>query len=468
MLSKSVRASGLIASRRLKSKPLPLQSSPCIRGFSFFGFEFPFSINFNFKAETPQARRGKPSEEKISITRTEWEDMIRTIETIKANQRAGAKLEEIGEMLFKESPLLPLGPLGFLKAHLAKKRRESEFLKGDSVHVNPNARKVEELAAGHGDWNPDMKKYCGEKGVVQIVLGHVVRVKFPDGQEWSFNPEALSPVFSKGDSVHVNPNTRKVEELAEGHGGWVSYMKKYCGEKGVVQKVRDHFVRVKFPDGQEWSFNPRALSLHFSAGHHVHVNPDARKVEELAEGHGGWVSYMKKYCGEKGLVQKVHDHFVMVKFPDDQEYAFNPEALSPVFAKGDSVHVNPDARKVEELAEGHGGWNPDMKKYCGEKGVVQKVRDRFVMVKFPDDEEYAFNPEALSPVFSKGDSVHVNPNARKVEELAEGHGEWNPDMKKYCGEKGVVQEVLGHAVSVKFPDGREWLFNPQALTLLKV
>ena len=63
--------------------------------------------------------------------------MIKQIETLEANQRAGAKLEEIQEMLSKDCKV----KLDLL-AHLLKKNRESESSQGDS-----------ELAEGHGEWN---------------------------------------------------------------------------------------------------------------------------------------------------------------------------------------------------------------------------------------------------------------------------------------------------------------------------
>eukprot|EP00499_Haloplacidia_sp_CaronLabIsolate_P000545 CAMPEP_0196797204 /NCGR_PEP_ID=MMETSP1104-20130614/38523_1 /TAXON_ID=33652 /ORGANISM="Cafeteria sp., Strain Caron Lab Isolate" /LENGTH=577 /DNA_ID=CAMNT_0042167609 /DNA_START=59 /DNA_END=1789 /DNA_ORIENTATION=- len=304
-----------------------------------------------------------------------------------------------------------------------------------------------------------------------------------------------------GAEVRVHPNPAHVQALSDGHGGWNDRMAGYCGRLGTVREIdSDGDVVVQFSDGKRWFYNPDALlppdfdisslpsggavsgSLSsrgagsISVGARVRVHPDARHVQRLNEGHGGWNDRMAEYCGRVGTLHQIDgDGDAAVSFSDGRRWFYNPAALSPAgppASVGMSVRVVPDAGMVQRLAEGFGGWNSDMASYCGRIGRVDSVRDSGALrVQFAGGQKWLFNPDVLMGVsgahddgMAVGARVRVIPDAAEVKRLSEGHGGWNDRMAEYCGRIGTVADVDSDGdMSVVFSDSQKWLFNPAAL-----
>jgi hypothetical protein len=89
--------------------------------------------------------------------------------------------------------------------------------------------------------------------------------------------------------------------------------------------------------------------------------------------------------------------------PDVQKILCGGRASSS--SGGSTIRVLSNVAEVEELAQGHGGWNSRMAAYCGQAGTIKRTFEASgdtVSVRFPDRASWSFNKAALEPVAVPG------------------------------------------------------------------
>ena len=132
------------------------------------------------------------------------------------------------------------------------------------------------------------------------------------------------------------------------------------------------------------------------------------------------------------------------------------------------VRVSHNCRQVEHKSERHGGWNPQMAKYCGQYGTVVRKDsdDNTVRVQFGDKKAWWFNQDVVISDISKADQVVLSvknvAHLRKVMDTS-GLG-WHDNMKELPGKTGrvvgcKVQDSKSHpVVCVDFGGGEDQYF----------
>lgn len=142
------------------------------------------------------------------------------------------------------------------------KKSQSGFTVGDKVIVQVTAEKLQELSAGHGEWNADMKRYIGKAGIIKdFVSNGDVLVEYPN-KLWRYNPAVLTKIqrFKRGDDVTVKADKNLVKELQDGHGGWNEAMVSILGRTGKVLEVDGTGDLVVSVEGDKWMLNPAAVT----------------------------------------------------------------------------------------------------------------------------------------------------------------------------------------------------------------
>lgn len=83
------------------------------------------------------------------------------------------------------------------------------------------------------------------------------------------------------------------------------------------------------------------------------------------------------------------------------------------FQIGDLVNVDLDLEIVQSLQHGHGGWTEGMFECLGTTGTVVGIdEDHDIVVLYPSNNKWTFNPAVLTRVGSNSNSMasHSNPN----------------------------------------------------------
>ncbi|XP_031569702.1 uncharacterized protein LOC116304135 [Actinia tenebrosa] len=309
-------------------------------------------------------------------------------------QAAGQLLEEKGrpgEEDNAQKDLLGAGRMPLLEMLLLQalgegggddKELPGGLKKGDKVRVvEGDVERAKKLQENYGGWSEAMEQYLGKEGEVQGKVLHVIKVKFPDGVSWSYNPSLLEKVNSDGSSTPI-VNSRKsrreevvrglfhrfdvvqipkeqsvMELLQDGHGGWNDRMKLCLGIKGLVNKVdKDGDVFVECINGDDWTFNPELLikvepdpSAKKEAGDFVLVMDDVETVKQLQVNHGGWVKGMEKCCGHTGIIKAVLPNARLRIEVAHDTWIFNENAIKLVAKGGKNSCMGQDGGWV-------GGW----------------------------------------------------------------------------------------------------------------
>lgn len=182
-------------------------------------------------------------------------------------------------------------------------------------------------------------------------------------------------------------------------------------------------------------------------------------------GHGGDVDLQCTVPASGGHFYR--DHMPLIAPVKVRHHS--SDSTSPEYCEGDRIAITLDLECFKVLQEGHGGWNPRMKKIVNQMGTVQSVNhDGDVRVSFNSSFRWTVNPVALVkvPVFAPGDVVTVIDDEPRVRSLQEGHGGFVGPMMMCLGKKGIVLKVFhSHDVYVLF-GGTAWLYNPLCLNLL--
>ncbi|XP_039281221.1 E3 ubiquitin-protein ligase MIB2 [Nilaparvata lugens] len=145
--------------------------------------------------------------------------------------------------------------------------------------------------------------------------------------------------FNPGDNVKVMMSVDALKQIQEGHGGWNQRMETYIGEMGVVHRVTDRGdIRVKYDDGNRWTFHPGALTKidRHQVGDLVCLITDQARCRELQKGHGDWVDktqngqFKFRALGKVGRITQIYpDGDLRVKV-DKDKYTLNPLCVTPI------------------------------------------------------------------------------------------------------------------------------------------
>ncbi|CAH1779267.1 unnamed protein product [Owenia fusiformis] len=144
------------------------------------------------------------------------------------------------------------------------------------------------------------------------------------------------------------------------------------------------------------------------------------------------------------------------------------------FSAGDVVYMTTNPEKAKELQEGHGGWNDQISRCLGKRGVVSEKVAHVWKVRFDNGMKWSINPALLSKnpergatsgKFNRYDIVVITCNARTLQQKQIGHGGCNEKMLKVIGVRGIVREVdSDNDVVVEFINSDKWCLNPELLT----
>ncbi|KAL8624340.1 hypothetical protein ACOMHN_044771 [Nucella lapillus] len=153
-------------------------------------------------------------------------------------------------------------------------------------------------------------------------------------------------------------------------------------------------------------------------GDKVVITVASDELQSLQKSGSGWAVGMIQCIGKVGVVKGfAANGDAIVQFAGAKKFRLVPAALKKVanISIGDHVQVNTDKAKVEQLQEGHGGYNDVMNAALGKVGEVVKVdSDGDVVVQF-GQQKWLFNPASLTPApGQKVDTVHVEVGRRQV------------------------------------------------------
>lgn len=202
----------------------------------------------------------------------------------------------------------------------------------------------------------------------------------------------------------------------------------------------------------------------FRVGDHVRVDLEVEVIKTLQSGHGGWSDDMTECIGATGLVVGIDvDHDVVVKYPSENRWTFNPVILKRAlmgeapprlsltlpedpftFSVGDFVKISSNQERVKELQAGHGEWVDAMKQTLGKVGrVVQVYTDGDLKIDIRDA-MWTFNSKNVSRL--EGDGVPLTPGTSEgvsllLRHMFEHHQASNPveDLVKGASNGDMVR-----------------------------
>ena len=186
--------------------------------------------------------------------------------------------------------------------------------------------------------------------------------------------------------------------------------------------------------------------------------PTVGKANPLSVGGGG---------GQKPSANIPNNAHVTTTVPNVPCYL--PSKLQTTFRLGQRVKFCVDEKTLENLQNGHGGFNPKMLAFINEVGLVHRFTTTGdVRVQFPGYPESNFrwtiNPQALKCIteFRAGDLVKLIEDIETVRQLQFLNG-WTPHMDIAIGKVGQVVKIYPNEdVRVLFC-GNEWTFHPGCL-----
>lgn len=141
----------------------------------------------------------------------------------------------------------------------------------------------------------------------------------------------------------------------------------------------------------------RPESCRLKVGDRVTVCLEADVLRAMSDGHGGWQADMAKYIGKIGTITRIDvDGDVHVSY-GLQSWVFHPDAVTKVasFEAGDKIRVLNDRQLVQNLQQGHGGWNDSMNAALGKEGKILEVDSDGDAVVLVGTDLWLFNPAAL-------------------------------------------------------------------------
>ncbi|KAJ7358991.1 E3 ubiquitin-protein ligase mib2 [Desmophyllum pertusum] len=106
-------------------------------------------------------------------------------------------------------------------------------------------------------------------------------------------------------------------------------------------------------------------------GERVSVCLEAEVLKAMSQGHGGWIDSMAQCVGKIGKISKIDDDGDVQISYGLQSWVFHPDVVTkmPSFQSGDQVRVFNDKQLVQNLQQGHGGWNESMEVALGKQAL---------------------------------------------------------------------------------------------------
>lgn len=161
----------------------------------------------------------------------------------------------------------------------------------------------------------------------------------------------------------------------------------------------------------------------------VRIEADLERTKELQDATCGFVSGMERLCGKIGYVRGCDNQSVIV-LSGSTLWAWNPQLLSKIpdseisqrkldrvgdrtFHPYEFVMLLDDVAQMEEMQDGHGGWNQKMAFTAGKIGCILEVHNDGDLVVQVYSQVFIFNNEICSkvvdvnecgPVASSGDT----------------------------------------------------------------
>lgn len=204
--------------------------------------------------------------------------------------------------------------------------------------------------------------------------------------------------------------------------------------------------------------NSGRSGLHgFQVGDMVNIDLDLEIVQSLQHGHGGWTDGMFECLGTTGAVVEIdEDHDIVVQYPSNNKWTFNPAVLTKVQHNSSMVSsINPSGGMVGDHPFGNNledsGQNLNL--------------NASLMAPMASTE---FGPVAGTSLpmnrFNVGDLVRISSDAERVKLLQRGHGEFAEAMLPTLGKVGCVLQVYSDNDLKVEVDGVTWTYSPSAVT----
>lgn len=182
----------------------------------------------------------------------------------------------------------------------------------------------------------------------------------------------------------------------------------------------------------------------FQVGNLVNIDLDLEIVQSLQHGHGGWTEGMFECLGTTGTVVDIdQDDDIVVKYPSNNKWTFNPAVLTKV--GHNSSTVVPESSSVATRNDAMNSNNVNINS-------------------LPTNSDSNNNASTSNCNFSVGDFVRICKDLEKVKILQRGHGEFADSMKSTLGKIGRVLQVYSDNDLKVEIDGRPWTYNPAVVT----
>lgn len=321
---------------------------------------------------------------------------------------------------------------------------------GDMVTIELDVHLVKSLQVNHGGWADGMHEALGTTGtVIGIDEDNDVVVTYPSGRRWTFNPCVLTrllpsnrvqtggaattftvnllsdgsiPVaggstaagggspdeLQPGDLVQICGDIDRLKVLQERHGEWADGMLPSVGKIGRVRQVYDDGdVKVEVR-GEEWTFNPLALTK---------IRPDSTK------GSGDRLSALLKKLFDSHASGDVNEELVRSAASGD---ANKVEGLLKRDASVNGVYVTHTALQAA-CQNGHLDVLRLLVRYGADVEIEDKDGDRAIHHAAFGDE-----PEAIRLLAQAGADLNAR-NARRQTPL---------HIAVYKGHVNSVQRLL--------------------------
>ncbi|XP_030376878.1 E3 ubiquitin-protein ligase MIB2 [Scaptodrosophila lebanonensis] len=244
--------------------------------------------------------------------------------------------------------------------------------------------------------------------------------------------------------------------------------------------LRGIFVESKVVRGPDWEWNDQDGG-EGKTGRVVEIrgwdNESCRSVANVEWVTGSTNVYRLGHKGNvdlKYIIATCGGHYYKEHMPvlgQTEEQQPVAPMVKPTFSVGDRVKVCLEVDALMKLQQGHGGWNPRMIEHLAKLGTVHRITDKGdIRVQYENcPNRWTFHPAALVKVvsFRVGDLVTIINDAKKVQQLQKGHGEWIDIMRYALGKLCKVVKVYsdGDLRIQQLDDGFEWTLNPKCVKL---
>ncbi|CAH3156852.1 unnamed protein product [Porites lobata] len=232
-----------------------------------------------------------------------------------------------------------------------------------------------------------------------------------------------------GDRVSVCLDAEVLRAMSAGHDGWVDDMAKCIGKVGKISKIdADGDVHVSY-GLQSWVFHPQAVTKVCIECPLSRLLPIKRTLDflgvfliwSLILSRPLWLSNEHILTSNwlfqcLSLILKILEQLGgplysdMIKLCENRrllcEYAFgfSPPQV-PSFQAGDKVRILSDKQLVQNLQQGHGGWNEKMTTALGKEGRILEVDSDGDAVVLVDSDLWLLNPAALEDMSEGGEAT---------------------------------------------------------------